>query len=516
MHIFTALSSLLIVVDAGRPRPQHDELNISTTSGRVHGKIDRHLPNVRQFLGIPFAQPPVEELRWAAPQPLSQPHKHIEATKLPPSCPQSLTETGTDVYTQDVLEFNLQGLNKTGSISEDCLTLSVWTPTQEKCSQKSKKQSKKGLPVLVYVYGGSFSTGGQDVPYQIPAQWVDRAPDHIVVSFNYRVNVFGFPGAEGLDDQNVGLLDQRLAVEWVQKNIAQFGGDPEKIVIWGQSAGAASVDFYNFAYPEDPIVTGLIMDSGTTYTGTISLPGDATGANFSYVASQVGCPDLADTPEQQLACMRKVDFRIIESFVANYSDSGTQPRLAFQPSVDDKVVFSNYTQQALEGKQAKIPAIIGTNAQDGVPFAPYRVEGPDQAAANAALLTAFVCPATETTRLRQETKRTTYRFFYAGNFTNISPRPWMGAWHSAELPLIFGTHPNYRGPSTKLEYATSHAMQDAWVAFATDPVNGLSAQDWLPYDTLGSATVREFGAGVAARDVDIASLEAQCNGPVPG
>lgn len=88
----------------------------------------------------------------------------------------------------------------------------------------------------------------------------------------------------------------------------------------------------------------------------------------------------------------------------------------------------------------------------------------------------------------------------------------MGAYHSSELPLIMGTHPNYRGPSTPLEYATSHAMQDAWVAFASDPCNALEGQQWPVYEQLGTKEVREFGAGVAAQDFSLADVEAQCNG----
>lgn len=88
----------------------------------------------------------------------------------------------------------------------------------------------------------------------------------------------------------------------------------------------------------------------------------------------------------------------------------------------------------------------------------------------------------------------------------------MGAYHSAEQPLIMGTHPNYRGPSTSLEYKTSYAMQDAWVAFASDPVKGLMRQDWPAYTQLGKKQVREFGAGVAAKTISVASVEAQCDG----
>ncbi|KAK5125190.1 hypothetical protein LTR85_000866 [Meristemomyces frigidus] len=499
-----------------------DGLTVSTTSGQVHGKVDPALPNVHQFLGIPYAVPPVGNLRWTAPRLLDQPSAHIEATELPVSCPQYLTNQGNSLYVRDVLQFNLQGLNTTGAISEDCLTVSVWAPSNATTGKQgghhrssSSAAKSDGLPVLIFIYGGGFSTGGVDVPYQIPAQWVNRTPDHIVVSFNYRVNVFGFPNAAGLGEQNFGLLDQRAVVEWCQKNIAAFGGDPDRMVIWGQSAGSISVDFYNFAYPTDPIVSGLIMDSGTAESPITT--DDTTHSNFTFVAEHVGCSGLASAPAQQLACMRNVSAAKLEDFFASYQESGATPGLGFDPIVDGAVVFANYTERAVAGQQANIPAIIGTNAQDGVPFVTYHPTGPsNQTLVLEALLSTFFCPATETIRLRQETGRLTYRYLYAGNFSNISPKPWMGAYHSSELPLLMGTHPDFRGPSTALEYATSAAFQDAYVAFASDPVNGLVAQDWTPYAQIGAGNVREFGAaGVAVRDTSIGPTEALCDGAAP-
>ncbi|KAJ9635538.1 hypothetical protein H2199_008541 [Coniosporium tulheliwenetii] len=345
----------------------------------------------------------------------------------------------------------------------------------------------------MFIYGGGFQTGGENVPYQIPAQWVQRSQNLIVVSFNYRLNVFGFPNAAGLSEQNLGLLDQRLAVEWVRDNIAGFGGDPTRIILWGQSAGAMSVDFYNFAHYDDPIVEGLIMNSGSALVPLRSA--DTSHSNFSFVASQVGCGNQADAAAE-LACMRGVPAQTLEQFVGTYQGSGATPGITFAPIADGKVVFDNYTERALEGKLAKVPAIIGTNSEDGVPFAPYNPSGPNQTIAQQALLTG----------------RTTYRYEYRGNFTNISPRPWMGAYHSAELPLLFGTHPNYRGNSTPFEYAVSAAMQDAWQAFARDPNGGLATQDWPAYTGPGGA-VRIFGAdGTVAQTRDLSVLEAMCNG----
>ncbi|KAL1854488.1 hypothetical protein Daus18300_011409 [Diaporthe australafricana] len=480
-----------------------DALQVSTTSGRIQGKVDPSLPNVRQFLGIPYAKPPTGERRWTAPELLDDPDAQISAVELPPSCMQSLSTSSPSVYNRDVLEFNLQGLNRTGTISEDCLTASVWAPTN----------NQSGLPVLIYVYGGGFQTGGQDVPYQIPAQWVNRTQDHIVVSFNYRLNIFGFPNAAGLDDQNLALLDQRAFVQWCEKNMAAFGGDPSRMVLWGQSAGSISVDLYNFAYPDDPIVGGLIMDSGTAESGLTSA--DTPHSNFTFVAENVGCDGLGGDPAKELECMRGVDASKLRDFLASYAESGSSPSLSFNPVPDEKTVFSNYTERALQNLQAEIreqPAIIGTNTEDGVPFAPYNPNGPNQTIALQAALATFFCPSTQTTRLRQQTDRLTFRYLYAGNFTNISPRPWLGAYHSAELPMLMGTYGNFRGASSALEEATSRAFQDAYVAFASDPTNGLADQDWQVYAELGGSEVREFGAGVAVQDVSVADMETLCDG----
>lgn len=349
------------------------------------------------------------------------------------------------------------------------------------------------------------------------------------MSFNYRVNIFGHPNAPGLDDQNVGLLDQRRAVEWARDNIAAFGGDPERIIIWGQSAGSISVDYYSFVYPEDPIAAGMSLDSGTSFSDITSS--DKAQTNFTFVAENVGCSGFGGDSSGLLKCMRGVDALKINDFIASYTESAQQPGIGFSPVVDEKIVFSNYTERMLQGKQAKIvsinffdlpfqtnmrvqPAIIGTNTEDGVPFAPYSASGPDPALAEIALLSTFFCPATESARLRQETGRATYRYEYAGNWTNLSPAPWLGAFHSSELPMLFGTHPNFRGESTEFEYATSHAMQDAWVAFARDGTRGLESTGWSEYDTIGEATVREFGDDVPVKDISLSGLEGKCNGPV--
>lgn len=139
-------------------------------------------------------------------------------------------------------------------------------------------------------------------------------------------------------------------MEWVRDNIEAFGGDPLRITIWGQSSGAEAVDMYNYAWYDDPIVNGLIMDSGTSFIESGAGP---RYSNFSWVASQVGCGNTT-SPQEELACMKAVDAVEIENILADELNGGSLQGLAFGTSADEKVVFSNYTDRALQGKLTRV------------------------------------------------------------------------------------------------------------------------------------------------------------------
>ena len=476
------------------------DLTVRIRGGVVHGAVDSSTPDVRQFLGIPYAQPPVRDLRFAPPQP-ALPFGELDAKDLPPSCMQYLSSLPS-IITEDVLEFNLGGLNSTaGLTSEDCLTLSIWAP---------RHGTKDDLPVLIYFYGGAFIAGGVNVPYQIPSKWIQRTQSHIVVSFNHRDNIFGFPNAAGipLERQNVGLMDQRLAVEWVRDNIASFGGDPKRIGFWGQSSGSIAMAYYSYTYKDDPIANSLIMDSGNEFIDILTV--DPAHGNFTFVASHFGCGNLSASDE--LACMRGVDASALEDFMHTYSDAGSTPALTFSPVVDNRTVFANYTTLAEAGHIAQLPALIGSNSEDGVLFVPYSPSGVDNSLADETTMTFFFCPTLQSARVRIAAHTgPVYRYLYAGNFTNISPRGWMGGWHGAELPLVFGTHSLYRGNSTPLEYATSHAMQDAWLAFVATAGEKPSIEGWDAWDKVDGGRVVEFGRDVPARLVDTTKKEKGCS-----
>ncbi|KAF2792057.1 para-nitrobenzyl esterase [Melanomma pulvis-pyrius CBS 109.77] len=493
---------LLLAILQLQPAYAVSSLTIETTSGPVTGLINGTTPNVAQFLGIPYAEPPVRERRWL-PSILKSREDHIDATRFGQNCPQ-FEGNASNIWNTDAPEFNIPGNPK----GENCLFANVWAPWNSNNTEK--------LPVIAWIYGGGFQSGGGDVEYQIPSRWIERSQKHIVVGINYRVNIFGFPNAAGLNgsNQNLGLLDQRLGMEWVRSNIANFGGDPARITLWGQSSGAMSVDYFNFAYPEDPIVSGLIITSGSALL-PLGFDTIADHSNFTYVANHFSCN--SSTPQIEIDCLRNVSSSAIISFLKDRADAGT-PSLAFNPVVDNRTKFANFTARALAGNYTKKPAIIGTNVNEGEGFLPYnRIYGPDITAAHAFTLSAFLCPIVKSTSNRYATGVPTFRYLYGGNFSNIAPQWWEGAYHAAQLPLVFGTHGIVRGASTPFETQVSMKMQDYWLAFAEDPVAGLPALGWEKYSPDGDAVLigRE---GVVTQPIAESRLEDSCDGenPKPG
>lgn len=398
--------------------------------------------------------------------------------------------------------------------AEDCLSLAVWTPADATPDSK--------LPVVIYLTGGGDQTGGVNIPTQLPSQWVHRSQRHIVVTTNYRVNIFGYPHARGLDgNDNFARQDQRAAVEWVAENIAAFGGDPAKLTLWGQSAGAIATDGYLYAFPEDPIVRAAIASSGVANMNFGSR--DYEGTNFTFVAKSLGC-DFGDDAARELECMRRIPFQRITNFVGQYQDNSTlvdpsQPKISFSSQPDGKYVFTNHTQRYRDGQVAKVPVILGTTAREGsalayVPLENYTA-GPSEETVVAGTVR-FVCPAHEASVMRREARLSTYRYHYAGNFTNLGPVPWLGAYHYADLYHLFGSYGIAPGEIPPLEAETSERMQEYFLDFITDP-SSPAAKGWPEYDAEGTSggKVAQFGAhGKAVELVDGDSVEGACH--IPG
>ncbi|KAF3042039.1 hypothetical protein E8E11_001603 [Didymella keratinophila] len=481
-------------------------LIVDTSSGVYEGAVDGTTPNVVQFLGIPYAEPPIGARRWLPALPKSRVNGHIiNATKFGPSCPQYQTNKPTTWIT-DAPEFNIEPLDY---LSEDCLSVNIWAPWQNSTRYKKLAQ----LPVVIWIHGGSFQTGGAATPYHNPSRWVERSGEHIVVAINYRMNIFGWPNASGLrsDELNLGYLDQRLAVEWVRGNIHAFGGDSDRITLWGHSAGSVAVDSYSFTYAHDPIVSGLILSSGTAQSVV-----QFGSPNFTAVAQNFGCDDYNATTE--LTCMQEVPFMDIVAFLRQRLHNGTTPGLAFTPVVDNRTSWANHTTRALSANFVRKPAIIGTTVNEWGPFLPYnRTYGPNQTLADEGTLRVFLCPSVLTTHERfVGGNATTFRYLYGGNFSNIAPRWWQGAYHSADLPLVFGTYGIARSNSKLFETEVSQQMQDYWLAFAKDPENGLPAKGWHGYSGNQNGTSALFGwHGDAVQRVADSELESACDEGIP-
>ena len=329
----------------------------------------------------------------------------------------------------------------------------------------------------------------------------------------------GFPGSAGLETQNLGLRDQRAAVEWVQANIAGFGGDPSAITLWGQSAGSRSTDFYNFAYHDDPIARGFFMQSGTVYPNKTNP--DTTGKNFTFVAQKLGCV-FPRNKTAELDCMRKVDVSLIENFVGQYQDnsSTTSPRqdpIAFTPVADEDVVFKNYTARYAAGQVAKVPAIMSNTANEYSSLAAYPLHNLTAGPSLQAVMTGTlgtVCGISKSSVYRNQQDIPTYRYVYGGNFSNINPLWWMGAYHASDLAMMFGTYGIRAGASSQLEIDTSAAMQDHVLAFIKDPANGPKSVGWMSYDHRDNGgQMLMFGAdGKAVQKVNGTAVEGVCYG----
>ncbi|KAF9881528.1 carboxylesterase [Colletotrichum karsti] len=446
------LSGLLSAAD-GSPTPA-DDLVVKTSSGQITGFINSTYPDVRQFLGIRYAKPAVRKLRFAPPERYTS-NEPFVANKTPDACPQFISSMRT-IINEAVTEYN-----NFAPISEDCLSLSVWAPNDMKKGDK--------LPVFIWIHGGGLQTGSSSVPLQQPPAWIQRSKGHIVVAIQYRLNIFGFPNAAGLKQSNLGFMDQRMGIEWVRDNIEAFGGDLNRLVLWGQSSGAASTDVQNFAFPKDPIVKAFIQNSGNVLIppATGLAISDPAHSNFSFVARELGCPPV---PEAELACMRTQSTKRIVDFLANYTDSMKQPALDFLATTDGKWVFSNYTERYAKGLFSDRPAIFGSNLREGnimVPFPKDPIHmGVNDTLSEKLTLALFQCPAAHSAGFRAAAKRKTYRYIYSGNFTDISPYFWSGAYHMTELPQIFGTRGEFNAAASEYEVKTSDGMQDLWLGFA--------------------------------------------------
>ncbi|KZV68666.1 alpha/beta-hydrolase [Peniophora sp. CONT] len=323
--------------------------------------------DVLSFLGIRYAAPPVGDLRWRSPQPPAQIEGVQNATAQPPQCMQAPGVVGfpgmslTNPFRKrDVANTAFEQPPTTSD--EDCLFLNVHTP--------SNFHSQSALPVVVWIHGGAYDAANAST---YPAQdWVQQTDGGLVaVQVQYRLGPFGFLSSEAIKgdgDLNVGLLDQQYALQWVQKNIAAFGGDPDQVTIWGQSAGAGSVLQHiiaNGGHTQPPLFRGAIMESPfLPFQYQYNDPTPET--LFSQVLSIAGCN--ATEPNGALKCLRDADASLILKADMTLGFASFMMTWPFVPVIDGDFIRERPA-EALAGRKINGEALyVNTNSHEGSIF----------------------------------------------------------------------------------------------------------------------------------------------------
>jgi para-nitrobenzyl esterase len=307
-------------------------VRVKIESGTIEGDYDTKT-GIQTYLGIPFALPPVGNLRWKAPQPAAK-WTGVKETKKFSARPMQKLVFG---------DMN----SRSHGVSEDCLYLNVWTPA---------KRNSKDLPVLVYFYGGGFVAGDASEPrYDGEAM---SSKGIVVVTCNYRLNIFGFFAHPDLSTEasykasgNYGLLDQVAALKWVNKNIAAFGGDPKKVTIAGESAGSISVSYMMASPLAKNLIAGAIGESGAGINPTLApLPLDEaekTGAEFAKKAGYTSISSLRALPARDI-----------------YELYDESKRFGFPVVIDHYVVSKKLPEVFNAKEQAQIPLLLGWNSAE--------------------------------------------------------------------------------------------------------------------------------------------------------
>lgn len=457
---------LLVVVVSGIVIAQvraNVALHVKTENGILEGE---YVSGIRSFKGVPFAAPPVGDLRWKEPQPVKSWTGVRKATKFGPRAMQR------PIFSD--MQFRSDG------VSEDCLYLNVWTPA---------KSEKEKLPVLVYFYGGGLMAGDGS-EYRYDGENMARR-GIVAITVNYRLSVFGFFAHPELTKEsphhasgNYGFLDQAAALRWVKQNISAFGGDPNRVTIAGESAGSFSVSAQMASPLSKQLIAGAIGESGSLMGRVVPLK-DAEERGLKF-ASNAGAKSLAE--------LRKLAAEKILDFSANHEWELFPVTVDgyFFPKEPDKIFAS--------GEQAKVPLLVGWNSEEGHYTNVFGDKEPNEANFKAALEKTFGEHAGA------------YWKYYGGNnvetikqgATDLSSDNFIGygTWKWADLQSQTGGKPVYRyfytQPRPPMKGAADNSTRGTGASHASEieyAMGNLSTNkffDWQPEDYLVSEIIQGF------------------------
>ncbi|MBW0500116.1 hypothetical protein O181_039831 [Austropuccinia psidii MF-1] len=341
-------------------------VTVTLDYGSFIGKVGRK-SRLEHFYGIPFAEPPIGKLRFANPIKPTQQYWKRDCTRRTPACPQQTFGGNTSIAPYQGW-LNGQSLNPLANIraygpgQEDCLTLDIVRPKGTTSSSR--------LPVMFFIFPGGFNYGAswQTSPRSIVHKSMSMGLPVIHVVGNHRLNAFGFLAGKEVHKagvSNLGLKDQRLSLEWVKNYISEFGGDPNKVTIYGDSSGAISVSHHILAYQgqHNNLFRAAICQSGTALPVQKISEGAGQKA-FDYIAQNAGgCGNSKD----KLNCLRKAPFKEIldtlNHFPGTFSFGAFPP--TFAPVVDGDFVSESMQHALKAGRFAKVPVITGDTLDEG-------------------------------------------------------------------------------------------------------------------------------------------------------
>jgi para-nitrobenzyl esterase len=482
---------------------------VHLSGGLVEG-TDSADGKVKIFKGIPYAAPPVGDLRWKEPQPLTPWDGVKKAAEFGPRCMQG--RIYDDMFFRDA------------GPSEDCLYLNVWAP---------KVPGDAKLPVMVWVYGGGFQAGATSEPRQEGERLARKGV--IVVSMNYRLGIFGFYSHPELTAEsphhasgNYGLLDQAAALKWVHENIAAFGGDPNKLTIFGESAGSFSVSALTASPVSKDYVHAAIGESGAFFGKTLGAKRLPESEKRDVVfAEQLGMRSLKE--------LRAVDAeRLLNAALKAKGED------RFSPNIDGYFMPSSAYEIYSKGQQAHIPLLVGWNRDEGNYHEFFGRQPVTKENYLAKIRTRFGESAADALKLfpgdsEEEIKKSAgflsgmdfiaygtwkwiethlqtggapvfrYEFDQApqGGDGNDGDKVGAFAYHSAEIEFVFGMLDSKKGIAWRPEdYKLSELIATYWTNFAKsgDP-NGPGLPEWPRYEKSGEYKVMHL-AGNSRAEAD--------------